>query len=457
MQHYKRCVIFLIPFFLFPLLYNNQQEINKPELKEVIDEICQLLRDNYVFPEVAEKICDTLQLRMKAGAYNVESYDKLSDLLTVDLQSVNNDQHLKAWSLRPSSAQKSADEKDLISLHLNIILQNKRQNFNFTRVEILEGNVGYIELVKFKPVPDPTTERILNGAMDFLSNCDALIIDLRRNNGGNSKMLEMFSSYFFNEPVQLTGHFYRESGSVQESWTLKDFDNKNFADIPLFIIVGSETISAPEQFAYDMQVLKRATIVGEKTAGAANPGRFFRIKERILLLVATGYAVNPITKTNWEGKGITPDVAVSAEKALDKALELAQKSAKELRNEKQKKVDDLIALLKEQMKDVEITAKTDLVQAEKMLDKSLNHFFAIEYMTKYLLLDWIDDYLKKNNVPMGMLICKQGIKHLLGDIYLNMGENLHALKCYGKILELSPNDRKILKKVKLITEKIELS
>ena len=198
MKHYKRCAIFLIPFFLFPLLYNNQQEINNAELKEVIDEICQLLRDHYVFPEIAEKICDTLQLRMKSGAYNVESYDKLSDLLTVDLQSVNNDEHLEAWSIKPSPTQKSSDEKDLISLHLNIILQNKQQNFNFTRVEILEGNVGYIELVKFKPVPDPATERILNGAMDFLSNCDALIIDLRRNNGGNSKMLEMFSSYFFN-------------------------------------------------------------------------------------------------------------------------------------------------------------------------------------------------------------------------------------------------------------------
>ncbi len=118
------------------------------------------------------------------------------------------------------------------------------------------------------------------------------------------------------------------------------------------------------------------------------------------------------------------------------------------------------------MEAVEITIKTDPVRAEKMLDKSLKHFFELEYMNKYLLLDWIDDYLKKDNASMGILICKQGIKHypedirfyrMLGDIYLNMGDNSNALKCYGKLLELSPSDRRILEKVKLITEKIELN
>ena len=96
-------------------------------------------------------------------------------------------------------------------------------------------------------------------------------------------MIEFITSYFFEDQVQLTGEYQRVTGGIQESWTLKDFYNKKIVDIPLFILISKKTISAPEGFTYNLQTLKRATVVGEVTKGAANPGRFFRIKEMKIL------------------------------------------------------------------------------------------------------------------------------------------------------------------------------
>jgi C-terminal processing protease CtpA/Prc len=86
--------------------------------------------------------------------------------------------------------------------------------------------------------------------------------------------------------------------------------------------MGKRTLSAPESFAYNLQALKRATIVGEISAGGANPGREFRITEHFVMFVPTGRAINPVTGSNWEGTGVKPDIEVPAAQAL-KAAHLA--------------------------------------------------------------------------------------------------------------------------------------
>jgi retinol-binding protein 3 len=91
----------------------------------------------------------------------------------------------------------------------------------------------------------------------------------------------------------------------------------------IFVLTSSHTFSAGEELAYDLQSQKRATIVGETTGGGANPFRPERIDDRFTLLVPFGRAINPITKTNWEGVGVEPDVKVPEEQALATAQKLA--------------------------------------------------------------------------------------------------------------------------------------
>jgi len=90
-------------------------------------------------------------------------------------------------------------------------------------------------------------------------------------------------------------------------------------DTDLYILTSSRTFSAAEEFTYNLKNLKRAIIVGETTGGGAHPGGSRIVNDYFLVWVPSGRAINPITKTNWEGKGIVPHISVPRDKALDKA------------------------------------------------------------------------------------------------------------------------------------------
>lgn len=90
---------------------------------------------------------------------------------------------------------------------------------------------------------------------------------------------------------------------------------------PVAVLTSARTFSGAEEFAYDLQALKRATVVGETTGGGAHPVRGRRVDAHFVVMLPWRRAVNPVTKTNWEGVGVTPDVKTSADAALTVALQ----------------------------------------------------------------------------------------------------------------------------------------
>jgi C-terminal processing protease CtpA/Prc len=90
-----------------------------------------------------------------------------------------------------------------------------------------------------------------------------------------------------------------------------------------FVLTSKNTFSGAEEFTYNLKNLKRATIVGETTGGGAHPLSGHRIDDHFMIGVPFARAVNPVSKTNWEGTGVEPDVSVKAPDALEKAQELA--------------------------------------------------------------------------------------------------------------------------------------
>jgi retinol-binding protein 3 len=87
----------------------------------------------------------------------------------------------------------------------------------------------------------------------------------------------------------------------------------------VYVLTSNRTFSAAEEFTYNLQNLQRATIVGETTGGGAHPGSVRRITDRFGIWLPNGRAINPITRTNWEGTGIEPHIKVPAEQALTSA------------------------------------------------------------------------------------------------------------------------------------------
>jgi C-terminal processing protease CtpA/Prc len=199
-------------------------------------------------------------------------------------------------------------------------------NHGFAKVERLPGNIGYLEFLNF--MDEELGADTVAAAMNFINGTDALIIDMRKNGGGNPAMVALVCSYLFGpEPVHLNDLYWREGNRTDEFWTKKEVAGKRYLNKDVYVLTSKRTFSGAEEFSYNLKNLKRATIIGETTGGGAHPGGGFRISEHFGMFVPTGRAISPITKTNWEGTGVTPDISVPADQALHVARITALKKS----------------------------------------------------------------------------------------------------------------------------------
>lgn len=293
--------------------------INAATRTQVIQGVLSRLDESYVLPEIAARMEESIRSRMQKGEYDkINSGAVLAQTLTTHLAEIGRDKHLGVAfsydSIPISSDQKepSPEERERFRRMASSI------NFGFEKVERLNGNIGYMELDGF--VTTELGAETAIAAMQFLANTDALIIDLRYNGGGVPGTSQLISSYFFSEtPVYLHSIYWREGNRTEQFWTLPYLPGKRYVGKPVYILMGKRTLSAPESFAYNLQAQKRVTVVGEVSAGGANPGREFRINEHFQIFVPTGRAINPVTGTNWEGTGVKPDIETTFAQALKTA------------------------------------------------------------------------------------------------------------------------------------------
>jgi C-terminal processing protease CtpA/Prc len=263
---------------------------------------------------------------------NKKEYDQITSAkefatkLTSDLQAVSKDKHLRVRYSHagiPESGPRrepTAEEREQRARNLNWM------NHGFTKVERLRGNIGYLEFLNFADAE--LGAETVAAAMNFVNGTDALIIDMRQNGGGSPAMVALVCSYLFGaEPVHLNSLYWREGDRTQEFWTRKEVAGKRYLNKDVYVLTSKRTFSGAEEFSYNLKNLKRATIIGEATGGGAHPGGGFRIHEHFGMFVPTGRAISPITKTNWEGTGVTPDIAVPAEQALVVARIMALKKS----------------------------------------------------------------------------------------------------------------------------------
>jgi hypothetical protein len=197
-----------------------------------------------------------------------------------------------------------------------------RKNSGFNKVEILDGNIGYISFIGFDDVTS-SSRRIVESVMSFVEDTDAVIFDLRKNGGGSPEMIQLISSYFFARKTHLNSFYNRQTGALTEFWTFEKVNGKKRPHTPLYVLTSHDTFSAAEEFSYNLKHLQRGTIVGEATGGGANPVTYFNLGDGFRASIPISKAINPVTKTNWEGIGVQPDVKVDAEHAFDAAYKLA--------------------------------------------------------------------------------------------------------------------------------------
>jgi len=279
---------------------------------EIVAELGKALRRRYVFPEVGERTTARIEAALAAGGY-----DRLSDpaafavRLTDDAYAVAHDKHLKIWagSLLPPPPGAGA--------------RIPPADAGITRADRLTGGLGYIEVIGFPP--QRAFKPVLDRAMTGLAGSKALIVDVRRNGGGTAEAVSYLVSFLVAPDlpiddivarVENTGHFTRQSFRSVATPV-------NFAGVPIYILTSKDTFSGAEAFAYDAQALKRGIVIGEVTGGGANPTALVDLTHGFGAGIPFARAENAITKTNWDGRGVQPDILVPAADALAVALEKA--------------------------------------------------------------------------------------------------------------------------------------
>lgn len=289
----------------------------------VIESLVKDLNESYVFPEIAKKMQADLEKRKAASEYDaITSARTFADKLTQDLQAISKDKHLRVrFSAEPIPIRAQRSEPTEAELRQRGQTM-KRGNFGFDRAERLDGNIGYIELRGF--TDHETGAATVAAAMSFLANTDALIFDLRQNGGGSPFMVALISSYLFGDkPVHLNDLYWRKGEKTDSFWTKPESAAVKFPDKDVYILTSKRTFSAAEEFTYNLKNLKRATVIGETTGGGAHPGGMVRLSDHFGIFIPTGRAINPISKANWEGTGVEPDVKVPKEQALKTAYLMA--------------------------------------------------------------------------------------------------------------------------------------
>ncbi|MFJ8436342.1 S41 family peptidase [Kitasatospora sp. NPDC094019] len=284
----------------------------------VVESIADLVHENYVFPEVAGELADLLRRRNAEDSYRAGSAEELADAVTEDLRSVNGDLHLalKHHAVPVPSGQGAA------------ALAAMRRKFDASlggvpRVELLDGGVAVLELSPHM-FPVDWAAQPLAAALTLVAPAAALVLDLRRNLGGDPETVAFVCGYLLDGRTHLNTMLSRQGEVAEQFWTPSFVPGARFGgEKPLYVLTSGNTFSAGEELAYDLQQLGRAQVVGETTRGGAHPREGWTVHPHLELSVPIARGVNPVSGTNWEGTGVRPDVPCDADEALDRALSLA--------------------------------------------------------------------------------------------------------------------------------------
>lgn len=390
-----------------------KEEINLTELnkKQIIDSLTKQLEGFYIRPNAIGEIKKKLNENYKQGLYkNTSNPNEFASKLSTNLIEISKDLHFRVmydpeWA---ESKLKDTDKETFKKIKAEELVEAKKKNFGFQQARILEGNIGYLEFNYFE---DPAIGSETAAAMmRILSNTDALIIDLRKNNGGAMEMGQFISSYLYsNKELPLYKYYYYEKGRKKlerEMWLLPSVPGKRLDDIDVYILTSGATFSAAEWMSYSLQNLKRVTIIGEKTAGGAHP-----IDRKVL---AHGFSVNipfgevkdPITNTDFESKGVMPDVLCKSEEAVNTSHLLALQKLSSKNKDSLNNLDWFVPIIKNRQKPAHVDSailksyqgkygKAEIVFEDNSLYYKWNNIVTLlltPLEQDLFLIDGIDDF-----------------------------------------------------------------
>jgi tetratricopeptide (TPR) repeat protein len=396
--HFKTMLLMLFVIVQNTVAQDTKRVLNTKEKNAVVAVIKTHLEESYIDLDLSKKMIIELNNNLKSDRYKkITNPDEFSKTVTEDLQSISKDLHLKIRFEPERIAQEKfvISEDKQLEMEKKMAMQMAEINYGFAEAKILDGNIGYLNLNQFADIK--YAEETATATMNFLSNTNAIIIDLRTNGGGVPSMIQLLASYFFDEtPVLLSDFYERKTNTKTQLYSFESVNGKRCINKPLYILTSKHTFSAAEAFAYTLKHLDKATVVGEITKGGANRTKRVNLNDEFTLSVPYIQSIHPVTKTNWEGKGVQPNI---------KTVE----------------------------KDAFVYAHVDAIRKTFKRNKNI-------------LLNKIGyNFLNDKSFDSALVVFKENVKLFpndsnswdsLGEVYFAMKDKGNALKAYRKALEL---------------------
>lgn len=290
--------------------------------REVIEQAAEVIQARYVDPALGLKVAQTIRQQASTDAFKGDrDPEAFAQALTTELRKLSGDGHFRInYSVQPvpmpdaNAADQYEEDDDSWA--------GPAINHGFESVRRLDDGIGYLDLRVF--APPRVAADMLQSAMTLLAQSKALIIDLRNNGGGDSSMEMLMAAYLLDQPAEMSAIYDRPSNRLTRAMSPVWVPGRRFGGSkPVYVLISHKTFSAAEAFTYDLQAMKRVTVVGEASGGGAHPYERRRLTRHFLIKLPEMRSINPITGTDWQGVGVKPDVPTPPELALDKAIKLA--------------------------------------------------------------------------------------------------------------------------------------
>lgn len=418
----------------------------------VLGKVADLVESRYVLADKAKGFAVAFRAKCASGAYaSLVDPKAFAGAVTADLVSITGDKHLFFRVIVPSAAGEQATS----TLHHPVRYSRLRadENAGYFKMDWIQPRIGLLELRRFNVFGE--AKGMALAAMAFLAGARAIIVDVRENRGGSGDYL---SSFFLPYPTQLCGTYTRSDGVLTEAWTRGDIGMEPRTDVPVFILIGPNTFSAAEAFAYDMQSRKRAVLIGEPTGGGAHDTDLFVIDEQFEIYISTGRGVSPVTGGNWEGVGVQPDIRVPAAKAMDAAVAEAKKAAEafgRVQDEKQRKAVDAMQPLADES--AKLFRENRPEPAAAALDRLLAIAHEAGFLSDFFMLTFAYNFQAPEDARMQLAVLERYTGQFpdsceaweyLASVHEARGDKAAAIRCYKKILALDPKNPNALRKIK---------
>ncbi len=312
--------LLIITLALLNVQLTTAQEVTAEKRNDAIKNIAKYIAANYVNAEKGGQIASHIQSANFKGQFDkATTWKEFGEGVTKELRTFASDGHL--YVRHDPDVVKELKNPSLPGEGQKLT-GNKASKSTVAESKVIDNNIGYLKLTQI--IINKSNLDDLYQHMNKLNGTKALIIDLRDNGGGGSDVGPVFESFFLKEGTPTLTFVTRDENYRTDS-TVSWLKEKKY-DKPVYIIVNKGTASAAEAFAFVLQQNRRAKIVGERSAGAANMNSWYAIDDENFVSVSTASPTIPGKNISWEQTGIQPDIKARKEDPLAVAVREASKS-----------------------------------------------------------------------------------------------------------------------------------